>query len=165
MKLLVFAIVLLIGIAIGLMIGIRIALAVAKSKKLNEKKFYNYYKFIIKFFEKYLAGANLFPQIKEYEKIAIYGCAEMGILAKRILESKGITTEYFIDRRMAGEIIDGVEVRSIDREIDDVDWVIVTPFIYYNEIEKKITYDRNKTKVIPIDEVIEGKIDFIEHTN
>lgn len=69
--------------------------------------------------------------------IAIYG---LGAIGKRLYEEcrrEQVEVRYGIDRNAADIQVDGLEIRTLDQALPEVDAVIVTPVAFY-EIQKEL---------------------------
>jgi len=155
MIILVAIVMLIVGVCLGGMLGLKLAIMIAKNKKLNEKKFLKYYKFTIELFRRKNQGIDVFKVIRDkgFSSVSIYGAAEMGVLVKQMMEKDGLDVKYFIDKRQAGKEIEGIKVYSTDKIIDDVDCVLITPYIYANEIINDLKIDDNSSIVL-LDDLI-----------
>lgn len=73
----------------------------------------------------------------EIKTIAIYGIAVLGERLFDELEESGIEALYGIDVN-ACNVLSQYKIYSPSEELPQVDAVIVTPVIYYDEIKKKL---------------------------
>ena len=72
--------------------------------------------------------------VNNYKKIAIYGFGNVGNLFFKEINDTSISVEYGMDR--TPEKFSGIPMYSPSDDLPDtVDAVIVTPIIYYSEIE------------------------------
>lgn len=153
------ALLVILGIVIGIVIGVflclRLTVYVAKTKDKNNKKFQAYYDLTIKIINRLVSGEPIFSSLKKkgYRTIAIYGCADMGRLLNRLLSKEEYVVKCFIDRRLAGQVIDNLEVKSPADILEDVDCVIVTPFLSFDEIVKDMGINAKNTNLISLDKL------------
>lgn len=155
------ALLVILGIVIGIVIGVflclRLTVYVAKTKDKNNKKFQAYYDLTIKMINRLVSGKPIFFSLKEngYKNIAIYGCADMGRLLNRLLSKEEYVVKCFIDRRLAGQVIDNLEVKSPSDVLEDVDCVIVTPFLSFDEIVRDMGGNNLNSDFAPLDALID----------
>lgn len=90
-----------------------------------------------------------------YQKIAIYGMAELGCRLLDELEGLGLHVSYGVDRRpMAVNARNRLPIIAPnERWEQDIDVMVVTPVFYYNEIEEMI-HDKVKCSVVSLKEII-----------
>ncbi len=155
-----YIILIIVGIVIGLIIGLflslRLILFIAKKKDENIYKFQSYYKLMIKLMYKMMDKEPLFLNLKEngYVTIAIYGCADMGILLYSLLSKEGYNIEFFLDKNLAGQEKCGIEIRKPSQNMDNIDCVIVTPYLAFDEIENELRKKMNNVKVVSLKQLI-----------
>ncbi len=93
-----------------------------------------------------------FFERNHYQKIAVYGMAELGQFLVLELRDSGFDVKYGIDRR-AGAIAAGIPVLTLEHELPLVDVVIVTAVYFFNQIADSLT-DRLECPVISIEDVL-----------
>lgn len=84
--------------------------------------------------------------------IAIYG---MGYLGERLydeLKESTIEIKYFIDRNNQKKY-EGMETKTPDDYLPEVDVLIVTPVFYYDEIKKNLN-NKVKGKIISLQDIL-----------
>lgn len=87
-----------------------------------------------------------------YQRIAVYGMAELGQLFVSELRNSGLDVKYGIDCR-AGTIAAEIPVLTMEDELPLVDVVIVTAVYYFNQIADCLK-DRMECPVISIEDVL-----------
>lgn len=92
--------------------------------------------------------------VNGYKEIAIYGMSYLGERLLNELDSTDIVVKYAIDRN-ADNIYAPCEVVKPDDILSPVDAIIVTPFFFFDEIEKDL---ENKVDypIISIEDVVYG---------
>ncbi len=159
-KILLLLIGLLIGmIAGGIIVGgmsLHIMVFLAKNKDANIMKFKSYFELALKMIEKLISGDELFQTLvqKKYNKLAIYGCGSMGRLLVKLLEREGIFVCFFIDKGLEGKNIDGKNVRGVNDIDTDVDCIIVTPYLDFENIENELKHLNEEREVLPLNLIV-----------
>lgn len=125
---------------------------VGKNKDTIILKYKTYYKLMCKWLSignrkisDYLLGEGI-------KSVAIYGMADMGKLLYQQLCDTGIDVTYFIGRRN-GEGYKDIPLYGIESYLPAVDAIIVTPFLEFDEIAKKLRKKIN-CRIISLEEVI-----------
>lgn len=85
-------------------------------------------------------GKNLSSYFEKngYKKIAIYGMSYAGETLLDELKDSSIEVAYGIDKNAYG-LQAGVEIVSIDDELEAVDAIVVTAITFFDEIEEKLS--------------------------
>lgn len=87
--------------------------------------------------------------------VAIYGLGAIGKRLYEELSQQSIDVVYGIDKNAEKIRLDGLEIKTLDDELPDVDAVVVTP-IFFNEIEKDIYQKMGRdTDVIFIEDIVD----------
>lgn len=127
-------------------------------KSLYEEKYYRYYQLLNKWMhirdEKRDVSSYFYNH--KLEHIAIYGVGGMGQhLISELCESN-IKVEYVIDMDKSIRFLK-MKCKGIDDDLEEVDAIIITPTVYYDEIREKL---RKKVKcpIISLEEVIEESL-------
>ena len=123
-------------------------------KQNNLEKFIEYYFLLVLWIRKKQKG----KRISEYllnngiSRIAIYGMKEIGELLYDDLRGSSISVEYIIDKD-ADSIFSDIRIVTPEKELDDVDMIIVTPVFYYDEINNSL---KNKidTRIISLKDLL-----------
>lgn len=128
-------------------------------KRWNETKKYNkkilmYYHILNKWLELHQKGKTLIPYFlkNQIKFIAIYGYKELGERLYDELKHSEIEVKYIIDNA-ADNIYADVDICTPERELQEVDAVIVTAPFYFDEIEL-IMKEKLDCPIISIDDVI-----------
>jgi len=124
------------------------------TKEPTQNKFYALFVLMNQWVKLKQAGKNLsrYFEIRNMQKIAVYGLSEVGETLLRELQKSGIEVAYAIDRR-AGSIFTDFKVVSPDDELECVDAVVVTAITYYDEIAKNLK-QKMECPIISLEEVI-----------
>lgn len=88
-------------------------------------------------------------------RVAIYGLGAIGKNLYEELRRAKIEVCYGIDKNAANIRIDGLEIKTLEEELTEVDVVVVTPIAFYG-IEKNI-YQKmgNNTNIVAIEDVVD----------
>lgn len=87
--------------------------------------------------------------------VAIYGLGAIGKRLYEELSQQSIDVVYGIDKNAEKIHLDGLEIKTLDDELPDVDTVVVTPISFY-EIEKDIYQKMGRdTDVIFIEDIVD----------
>lgn len=118
------------------------------------KKFYRYFQLVNRWL--YLKNSNInierFFLDNNYKKIAIYGMGELGSRLYEELKNTNIAIKFGIDK-YSGSLNTGLDVLSINDKWEDVDVIVITPFLEYEEIEKQLK-TKTKLDIISIEDII-----------
>lgn len=91
-------------------------------------------------------------------RVLIYGAGVYGTITKKILSSQNVKVAYFIDRKFAGKIIEGVQVISPEGvEIYADDTIYIATKNYYSEV-KKFLYSKGCKHVLDIRDILKSDI-------
>lgn len=84
-------------------------------------------------------GGSFRPYFEDnrIRSVAIYGMGAMGRRLFEELKGQGIEVRYAIDRNAAGIHVDGLQIRTLEEQLPEVDAVVVTP-VMFHEIEKAL---------------------------
>ncbi len=83
--------------------------------------------------------ADILNRLK-YNKIAVYGYAELGqLLCKELINTK-IQVSYLIDKKVKDTGIENLPVYAPQRELPEVDAIVVTAVYYFDEIQKELLH-------------------------
>lgn len=144
----------ILGIISGIGIGRVLSKKNVVSSEVGKSKFKQYYHMLNmwlrlkqegKSLEKYFVDNN-------YKYIAIYGMGEVGNRLYSELKDSSIKVEYAIDKN-AGFVEDGLEIKSIDENLEGVDVIIVTAIFAFDEIMSDIE-DKVSCAVISLEDII-----------
>ena len=93
---------------------------------------------------------------KGYHTIAIYGMNYVGVRLYEELEGTSIKVLYGIDKYTSSSEVN-IPVYSLEKNLDEVDAVVVTPVYYYEEIRQDLSR-KLKSPVISMNDVLfEGR--------
>lgn len=132
--------------------------------RMKEKQYQESYQYFDKIYKNYgvlrewlllnIQGKRVsdFFDRSHYQKIAVYGMAELGQLFVSELRKFGLDVKYGIDCR-AGTITAEIPVLTLEDELPPVDVVIVTAVYYFNQIADSLK-DRLECPVISIQDVL-----------
>lgn len=95
--------------------------------------------------------ASYFEQ-NEYQKIAIYGMSYAGETLMDELKDTGVIVAYAIDKN-ADSIYAGVDVMSMDDELESVDAVVVTAITFFDEIEENLS-EKMDCPIISLEDIL-----------
>lgn len=91
---------------------------------------------------------------KKYNKIAIYGLKELGLLLYDEIIKAGLSVEYIIDKNADYMNVDvEATLYTPDDSLPKADVIIVTAVHYYEDIEKELR-DKVTCPIISLEEVI-----------
>lgn len=134
------------GFAAGVGIGSFIAYTLTKyfEPRREEKtdKFKSYYNMLNMWIELEEKGRTVDVLLREagYKRIAVYGMGNMGKRLCKVLRGTSVEVLYGIDSYAGGDFM-GVEIKSAEDFLPEVDSVVVTiPFAFAeikNKLEKK----------------------------
>lgn len=122
--------------------------------KKNSKKYFSMYLLMAKWIKLGQENRRISEYFisRNYKEIAIYGMDVIGETLYKELNSSGIKVAYAIDKAADGIYMD-IDVIKPEDNFLSVDAIVVTPFIYFNEIkghlEKKI-----KCPIVSIEDII-----------
>lgn len=127
-----------------------------KKKQLEEKNklLDNYY-----LLNHWLEIKNLGKSVSEYfewmgyNKIAIYGMAELGNRLMEDLKGSSIEVVYGIDRDVSCAISRIGEMYNITDDLPDVDVIVVTPFYAYESIKSNLK-KKVDCAIVSLEEVV-----------
>ena len=132
-------------------------LELIRKYKNYEDKYYAYYLFMcqwIKLKKSHNQMADFFAH-NNMKKIAIYGMESMGNALYEALAETNTKVEYAIDKNADDIFVTGCDLYKPEDDLPEVDAIVVTPFIYFREIQsvlqKKVT-----CPVISIEDVVYG---------
>lgn len=73
-----------------------------------------------------------------YSSVAIYGMKELGEALLHELRANGIDVKYGIDKNRS-IIVPGLEIFSLEDELEDVDVIVVTAIHYFEDVGEQIS--------------------------
>lgn len=124
-----------------------------KQKKVD--KFTTYFNLM----DRWLSRKEQEDSIKEYfekkhiETVAIYGMGKLGKHLKYELDESGIKLAYIIDN--AGKFFyEDIQIYNIKDNLPEVDVIIVTPLMEYEEIKNKLLEKNKKMQVVSLEEIV-----------
>lgn len=91
---------------------------------------------------------------KDYQSVAIYGMGRMGIMLYEELENSDILVKYGIDRSLYCAC-PGLKIVQPDSKLEEVDVIVVTPIMAFDEIAKMMRKITN-IPLISIEDIIYG---------
>ena len=142
------------GIIMGFWNSFRLASNIINKKEKEKDKFENYSEMYDQWLSLKEKGIHLeeFFLKHNYNKVAIYGIARVGVHLIKELENSDIQIAYAIDER-ANLDSPNIQVYSMKDELPEVDVIVITPpFAYediYRELLKKI-----KCEIVALDDII-----------
>lgn len=152
----------LISLAVGAAGGMLVSKYKTYEPKLEvlgeeKDKYYQYYQLLNRWLVCKQEGRSLasYFEKKKYESIAIYG---MGPLGERLfdeLRGTSIKVLYGIDKTTDGTPRKGLRMVRPEEEFEDVDCIVVSPFLDYSPIED-LLYGKIHGDILALDEVIDG---------
>lgn len=150
------------GLLIGFLVGVVISYKIVKRKMLhqlsraegNSDKHLAIVNLLSMWMQNKESGLKIekYLNAKNIKTIAIYGMSFVGERLYDELENSNIKVTYCIDRN-ANNIYKDIDVKHPDDELLEVDAIIVTAFMYFEEIEKKLKEKTNAT-IISIDDIV-----------
>lgn len=130
-----------------------------KMEKLEDEKdkYYQYYQVLNQWLSYKQEGRSLakFFEKRGYHTVAIYGMGPLGERMFDELRGTGITVVYGIDKNSDGVSPKGIPVISLNAEFEEVDCIVVSPFLDYASIEDEL-YGKIQGDIISLDEVVYG---------
>lgn len=88
-------------------------------------------------------------------RIAIYGLGEWGVLIYTELINLGINVTYGIDRSV--DCFYNLPVHRPNDDLPKVDYIIITSFVFLQEIKKQMQ-ERNIGKIVSVEEIVKQKV-------
>lgn len=119
--------------------------------EIKIEKYYHLLSAWLELKEEHKSLASFFLD-NNYNKIAIYGMAEMGRLLEMELKGSGIEVKCFIDRTKNDNSAH-LPVKSPDDELLGIDVVVVTASYYFQEI-KEYMMKKTNADIVSIDDII-----------
>lgn len=130
-----------------------------KMERLEDEKdkYYQYYQVLNQWLSYKQEGKSLvkFFERKGYHTIAIYG---MGLLGERMfdeLKETAVKVQYGIDKMSDGTPQKGLPMINPGAEFEEVDCIVVSPFLDYVSIEDEL-YGKIQGDILGLDEVVYG---------
>lgn len=120
----------------------------------NEYKYKRYYELLYWWFIEKDSEDKIVQYLKKnnYTKIAIYGMDHIGELLLEQLKRKNINVLYAIDKK-ADDVLYDIDAYYPDEDFPFADLLIVTPFVYYDDIVKNIKINRFR-EIVSIEKLI-----------
>lgn len=112
----------------------------------KNRKYQKFYGCLNKWMENLEKGKYIYDYLskKEIKTVAIYGYGALGKHVLKELEDSKVKVKYLIDQHYnIGK--NSLKVVSPEEDLEDVDAIVVTPIMEYENIESKL---RNKTKAV-----------------
>lgn len=123
---------------------------VSATKKIRESadKYYLYFLMANQWIKLKQNGVTIEDYFRKrgYQKIAIYGMAQLGESLYRELDQTSVEVSYAIDASPGGLRVHYCDIINPEDDLPDVDAVIVTPIPYFKSIKRKLS----KKLVCPI---------------
>lgn len=125
-------------------------------KAMNELKTYKqYYLIMIELTRNLIQKKRLRKELIE-KKIAIYGYGEIGKILLEILKVQKIKPICIIDKNIINKECSEIDIINLnDINEYDIDYIIITPVMYYNEIESDIRNKRTDINLISVKDIYE----------
>lgn len=117
----------------------------AKSRQLNDSIIIKKDTEVIKLLDKMLCrkqrGHTIGNYLTEYniQTVAIYGMSYVGLRLYDELKLAGAVVKYGIDQNADRIKMQEIDILYPDEELPEVDAIIVTATLFYEEIEKKLS--------------------------
>ncbi len=113
----------------------------------------NYYKLLCDWMRLKNRGASVadFCRINGWNKIAIYGAGEIGMLLYDEIMQSEMEVRYFIDQNKTKEM--PCAVYSVSDKLPIVDVVVITPYLEFTQICRELE-KHNNLKLVSIEEMI-----------
>ena len=120
-------------------------------------KFEDYFAVSNKWLKNRNMGINILDYFVQhnYESIAIYGMGELGKRLYEELKNQGKKVAFVLDKCAKG-VDPTLNVCKMDKELPDVDVIVVTPTFDYAAIEKQLAGISN-AKILSIKDVVMGQ--------
>lgn len=116
---------------------------ITATKKIRESadKYYLYFLMANQWIKLKQSGAAIEDYFTKngYEKIAIYGMAQLGETLYQELAQTSVEVPYAIDASPGRSFVHYCDILSPEEELPDVDAVIVTPIPYFKSIKRKLS--------------------------
>lgn len=105
-----------------------------------------------------LNGGSIEKRLMEagYYSVAIYGVGNHGRMLYEDLRDTKISVKYFIDQQKK-EGLGEVPVYSLEKELPDVDAIIITPYLEFASIQQMLQ-DKTRSKMIPLNALVQPNI-------
>ena len=99
-------------------------------------------------------GKNLADYFEkmQYKVIAVYGMSYDGLRLAEELENSNIEIKYGIDKN-AEAICSDIDVVTMQDQLTEVDAVVVTPIVFFNEIEKELS-EKLDCPIISLEDIL-----------
>lgn len=99
-------------------------------------------------------GKNLADYFEkmQYKVIAVYGMSYAGLRLAEELENSNIEIKYGIDKN-AEAICSDIDVVTMQGQLTEVDAVVVTPIVFFNEIEKELS-EKLDCPIISLEDIL-----------
>lgn len=150
-------IMLVVGFAIGATLGVILTYkkmyAIVDSKSQLYNKFLMMYRMLERWLTYLQKGCSLEQYLcdRGYEKIAIYGLGEVGLLLMEELKDTKIKIICGIDKN--SKINLPIDIKKPNDTIVDADAIIVTAIAYFYDIEKELS-KYNKCPIISLEDIV-----------
>lgn len=143
-----------VGIGTGILLTAGKMVKVLDILQLNAKKDRVNCRILTQWMSAQVSGKKIGDYLRNegYHKIAIYGINYMGELLLKELEGCSVQTVCAIDKR-AEEIEVGVEVLKPDAELPEIDVLIVTTSLYFEEIKLNMG-SKMQCPIISLEEIL-----------
>jgi hypothetical protein len=123
----------------------------------RDKKFTSYFNLLDKWLEakenNRTVGGLLLD--RGYHAIAIYGMGKVGKHLIFELKDSDVDVLYFIDRKSAGDEMNGIPIYAPDDSLTDVDAIIVTAVFDFENIKLQLE-KQCKCPIVSLSEIFEG---------
>lgn len=99
-------------------------------------------------------GKNLASYFEKngFQRIAIYGMSYAGETLVNELKGTSVTVAYGIDKN-ASEMYSGMQIVSVEDDLEEVDAVVVTAITFFEEIEEKLS-EKVDCPVISLEDIL-----------
>ena len=141
------------SVAGGLAVGVKSNQEVKKWRALSNKHLE-----MIKLYDQWFATKQEGKSIADYLKkesvktVAIYGMSFMGQRLYEELKDTDVEVKYGIDKNR-DKIYADIDIITPEDDLEEVDAIIVTAFLYFNEIEDLLMEKTNR-QILSIEDLI-----------
>ena len=154
LRILTYVLIFIIGLIIGA-IGMIFRCGFRVEKEIKEKNFYISYNELFNLWLyielNNISFKNYFKK-NGFHRIAIYGIGKLGVHLKREIERNGYEVAYIVDD--GEKAFYTYRIYSSRDNLPEADVIVVTPFLEYELIKKKIS-EKNNINIISLKEVLE----------
>lgn len=155
-NIIILIIVNIIGVLIGIVLSFLYWIKIVNQIDQNINKVGTYYQLFYQWLVNHCNENKILTYFKNngYERIAIYGIKEIGLLLIKELSNTGIIVEYVIDKNL--DIIpEGFKGCSPKDDLPEVDAIVVTASYYFKEIKEDLKY--TGYDIVSIEDIVYSK--------